>query len=89
MKFKVERNFLVRTYEEVDLNPENFLHCANIQELCDEVEDYINIICEHPTHPGFEESEQLGVHFQDAHYESNLKSFYIEWQKLKGLPQEL
>jgi len=83
MKFLVERNFLVRTYEEVDLNPKDFLHCADIAELYDEVEEAIQD-CEHPTHPNRESSEQLGVNFWD-----NSLSFYKEWQKLKGLPQEL
>ena len=40
MKFEVERNFLVRTYEEVDLDPKKFLHCATVEEINLELEDY-------------------------------------------------
>lgn len=84
MKFKVERNFLVRTCEDIDLNPKDFLHCATVDELYDEVEDYINDFVKHPEHPGLEESEVLGNHFWDTTF-----NFFNEWQKLKGLPQEL
>ena len=83
MKFKIERNFLVRTYEEIELDPETFISCGDIEELTNEIEDCINI-CEHPTHPNLESSEQLGVYFSDKS-----SSFYKEWQRLKGLPQEL
>jgi hypothetical protein len=89
MKFKVERTFLVRTYEEIDLSPKNFLHCSNIEELNNEVEDTINNLAHHPTHPNFESSEQLGVNFWNSWFDEDEKSFYLEWQKLKGLPQEL
>lgn len=89
MKFKVERTFLVRTYEEIDLSPKNFLHCSNIEELNNEVEDKINNLTNHPTHPNFESSEQLGVNFWNSWFDEDEKSFYLEWQKLKGLPQEL
>lgn len=89
MKYEVERNFLVRTREVVELDPKRFLHCANIQELNDEVEDYFNNCTEHPTHPGLLESEQLGLRFWDTWFEDGSKSFYTEWQKLKGLPEEL
>ena len=89
MKFKVERAFLVRTYEEIDLSPKNFLHCSNIEELNNEVEDMINNLTNHPTHPNFESSEQIGVNFWNSWFDEGEKSFYLEWQKLKGLPQEL
>ena len=83
MIFKIETNFLVRTYEEIHLNPKDYLHCATIEELNNEIEDKINCIIEHPNHSGFEESEVLGVRFWTD------DSFYEKWQELKGLPQEL
>jgi len=85
MKFIVERNFLVKTEEVLDLNPKDFLHCANIMELNDEINDYISNKCEHPTHPGFQDSEEIGCRY----FEQWPFSFYLEWQKLKGLPEEL
>ena len=39
MKFKVDRVFLVKTHEEIDINPKNFLYCANIEELNNEIDD--------------------------------------------------
>ena len=89
MKFKVERTFLVRTFEEIDLDPKNFLHCSNIEELNNEVEDKINTLANHPTCPNFESSEQIGINFWNSWFDGDEKSFYLEWQKLKGLPQEL
>ena len=89
MKFKVERTFLVRTFEEIDLSPKNFLHCSNIEELNNEVEDTINNLANHPTHPNFESSEQIGLNFWNSWFDDDEKSFYLEWQRLKGLPQEL
>lgn len=90
MKFKVERNFLVRTEETIDLDPKDFLHCANIMELNDEIEDYISDRCEHPKHPGFQDSEEIGCRYYDnwPFNALNTKSFYLEWQKLKNLPEE-
>ena len=85
MKFRVERNFLVRTCEKIELNPEDFLHCSSIDELHNEIEDYINEYVKHPTHPGFEESEELGMRY----YDTTLGKFFDEWQRLKGLPKEL
>ena len=89
MKFSVERTFLVRTYEEVELNPKNFIHCATIEELNNEIEDYINRYSEHPTHPGFQNSEEIGTTFWDNWFNDCSESFYIKWQELKGLPTEL
>lgn len=84
MIFNVERTFLVKTREEVNLEPKDFLHCATIEELTDEVEDAVYNKTEHPTHPGFEISEEIGTRFWDSTY-----SFYNKWQELKGLPQNL
>ena len=84
-KFNVERNFLVRTLEEIELNPEDFLHCASIDELHNEIEDYIDKYIKHPKHSGLVESEELGVRY----YDTTFGKFFDEWQKLKGLPQEL
>ena len=91
MKFRVERNFLVKTEEFIELNPKDFIHCANILELNDEIEDYISNKCEHPNHPGFQSSEEIGCrYYENWPFETiDIKSFYLEWQKLKGLPQEL
>lgn len=89
MKFKVERTFFVRTFEEIDLNPKDFLHCSSIEELNNEVEDKINNLTIHPAHPNFESSEQVGVNFWNSWFDNNEESFYLEWQRLKGLPQEL
>ena len=65
MKFEVERIFLVRTCEEIDLDPKHFLHCANIEELNCDVDDYINSLTEHPIHPGIQDSEQVGLRYSD------------------------
>ena len=90
MKFKVERNFLVRTEETIELNPKDFLYCANIEELNDEIQTKLWDCVEHPKIKGFQSSEEIGVRFWDNWFnEENDKSFYSEWQKLKGLPQEL
>lgn len=87
MKFKVENNWLLRTEEDIELNPKDFIHCANIEELNSEVEDYINNIMKFPkmeeNYVAFEEC--LGTRFWDTTYGEFMK----EWQKLKGLPQEL
>ena len=91
MKFRVERNFLVKTEELIDLNPKDFLHCANIFELNDEIEDYISNKLEHPKHSGLQSSEEIGCrYYENWPFETfDTKSFYLEWQRLKGLPQEL
>ena len=89
MKFRIERNFLVRTEEYIELNPKDFLHCANIEELNTEVEEYINGLCEHPKHPSLIYSEEIGCRFYDHWFENNEESFYTKWQELKGLPQQL
>ena len=90
MKFTVERTFIVRTTENIDLDPKDFLQCANIDELIEEIEDCIYSCTVHPTHPGFESSEEVGTQYwNDWYNEQERKSFYVEWQKLKGLPEEL
>lgn len=88
MKFKVKRNFLVRTEETIDLDPKDFISCANIEELNDEVLDYIHNITDFPFYDQCIECEQLGVEFYNDYWEENEKSFYKEWQKLKNLPEE-
>ena len=91
MKFKIERNFLVKTGEYLDLNPKDFLHCATIAELHDEIDDKVSELCTHPTHPNLIYSEELGCRYYDNWpFETiDTKSFYDEWQRLKGLPKEL
>ena len=42
MKFKVENNWLLKTEEDIELNPKDFIHCTNIEELNDEIKDYIH-----------------------------------------------
>lgn len=87
MKFKVENNWLLKTEEEIELNPRNFLYCSNIEELNNEICDFIH---DHMKFPNMEKGyciyqECLGTRFWDETY----GEFMIEWQKLKGLPQEL
>ena len=87
MKFKVENNWLIRTEEDIELNPKDFVHCSTIEELNSEIEDYIN---DRMKFPNMEKNyvvfeEVLGTRFWDTTY----GEFMLEWQKLKGLPQEL
>ena len=87
MKFRVENNWLLRTEEDIELDPKNFVHCATIEELNDEISDYINARMKFPN---MEKNyclyeETLGTRFWDTTY----GKFMLEWQKLKGLPLEL
>ena len=87
MKFKIENNWLLRTEEDMELNPKDFVHCATIEELNDEIKDYIH---QYMKYPAMEEGyhlyiEALGTEYWDTTY----GEFMLEWQKLKGLPQEL
>ena len=41
MKFKIEANYLIKTEKDIELNPKKFLHCATIEELTSEVEQYM------------------------------------------------
>lgn len=87
MKFRIENNWLLRTEEDIELSPENFVHCATIEELNDEIKDYIH---DRMKFPNMEKDyvlyeETLGTRFWDTTY----GEFMLEWQKLKGLPQEL
>ena len=87
MKFRIENNWLLRTEEDIELNPKDFVHCATIEELNDEIKDYIHQHMKYPNMEGgyclYEES--LGTEYWDTTY----GEFMLEWQKLKGLPQEL
>ena len=87
MKFRIENNWLLRTEEDIELNPKDFVHCATIEELNDEIEDYIHKYMKYPNMENgycfYEES--LGTEYWDTTY----GQFMLEWQKLKGLPQEL
>ena len=87
MKFRIENNWLLRTEEDMELNPKDFIHCATIEELNSEVEDYIH---DRMRFPNMEKDyvlyeEVLGTRFWDTTY----GEFMLEWQRLKGLPQEL
>lgn len=87
MKFKVENNWLLRTEEDIELNPKDFVHCATIEELNGEIKDYIY---QHMSFPNMEKGyclceESLGTEYWDTTF----GEFMLEWQKLKGLPQEL
>jgi hypothetical protein len=87
MKFKVESNWLLRTEEEIELNPKDFVHCATIEELNDEIKDFIH---QYMKYPNMERGyclyeEALGMEYWDTTY----GNFMLEWQRLKGLPQEL
>lgn len=87
MKFKVENNWLLRTEEYIELNPKDFVHCATIEELNDEIKDYIHQYMKYPNmEKGYcLDEESLGTEFWDTTY----GEFMLKWQKLKGLPQEL
>ena len=93
MRFKVENNWLLRTEEFIELDPKKFLHCASIEELDEEVHDYIQSNMKYPemkeNYIVYEEC--LGTNYFDYYPFEKLdtKSFYSEWQELKGLPQEL
>lgn len=87
MKFKIENNWLLKTEEEIELDPKDFIHCATIEELNDEIKDYIH---DRMKFPNMEKNyvlyeETLGTRFWDTTY----GEFMLEWQKLKGLPEEL
>ena len=87
MKFKIENNWLLKTEEDIELNPKDFVHCATIEELNDEINDYIR---QRMKYPSMEKDyvlyeEALGTEYWDTTY----GEFMLEWQKLKGLPQEL
>ena len=88
MKFKVENNWLLRTEEEIDLDPKSFIHCATIAELNDEIEDFINNRMKYPNMEKgstIMEEECLGTRYWDMTFGEFMK----KWQKLKGLPEEL
>ena len=87
MKFKVENNWLLKTEEDMELNPKDFVHCATIEELNNDINDYIH---QHMKYPNIERNyvlyeEVLGTTYWDTTYGEFMK----EWQKLKELPQEL
>ena len=87
MKFRIESNWLLKTEEDIELDPKNFVHCSTIEELNNEIEDYIH---GYMKFPNTEKNyimyvENLGTRFWDTTY----GEFMIEWQKLKGLPEEL
>ena len=87
MKVRVENNWLLRKEEDIELDPKKFVHCATIEELNNEIEDYIHDCMKFPKmekdYIMYEEC--LGTRFWDTTY----GEFMLEWQKLKGLPQEL
>ena len=95
MKFKVECNYAIRTEQEITLNPKDFLYCTNIEELLDEVldkfydksfPDFVSKNCNQDV----VYQELMGLRYYDTWFESDdNKSFLLEWQRLKGLPQEL
>ena len=87
MQFKIENNWLLRTEEDMELDPRDFVHCATIEELNSEINDYIHKWMKYPdmekNYVVYEES--LGTEFWDTTY----GEFMLEWQRLKGLPAEL
>ena len=84
MKFRVENNWLLRTEEDIELDPKDFVHCTTIEELNDEIKDFIHKWMKYPNIECLYE-EALGTEYWDTTY----GTFMLEWQKLKGLPQEL
>ena len=90
MKFNINTNFLVRQETELEINPEHFLYCATIEELRDELDSYIHDHISHPTCEGVWSSELLGVEYNHLWWVNDEEeSFFVKWQKLKGLPKEL
>jgi hypothetical protein len=87
MKFKIENNWLLKTEEDIELNPKDCVHCATIEELNDEIKDFIYKYMKYPNlESGYcTYGESLGTEFWDTTY----GEFMSEWQKLKGLPEEL
>lgn len=87
MKFKVENNWLIRTEEDIELDPERFLYCSNIEELNSEITEYIHQMMRFPEiEKDFSMYEEcLGTNFWDTTY----GEFMLKWQELKGLPVEL
>lgn len=80
----VNINYLVRTEEKLTIDPKNFLHCANISEVYDELQDYIYSIIEFPKVKNNNETEILGLDI----IHNYKKNFFDEWQRLKNLPKE-
>lgn len=95
MRFKVEANYLIRTENIIEVDPYDFLHCATIEELHDEIEVlfYDNTIPDFISKNSYTDvvyQENLGIRYYDTWFETDDgKNFFKEWQKLKGLPQEL
>lgn len=87
MKFTIEQIFLSRVTRELDINPKDFLYCANVEELNTELEDYIHNRCDFPANA--DEIEELGMRYYQEWWNSNEESFYLKWQELKGLPVNL
>lgn len=87
MKFRIENNWLLRTEEDMELDPKDFVHCTSIEELNDEIKDHIHKWMKYPTMEGGYClcEEALGTEYWDTTY----GQFMLEWQRLKGLPQEL
>lgn len=87
MKFRIENNWLLRTEEDMELDPKDFTHCSTIEELNDEIKDRVH---QYMKYPNMEKGyciyeEALGTEYWDTTY----GEFMLEWQKLKGLPEEL
>lgn len=82
MKFKINSNFLVKTSQELEIDAEQFLHCESIEELNNEIEDYMYTMLQVPNELG--EAECLGIDYWDMDFE-----FFNKWQELKGLPKKL
>jgi hypothetical protein len=84
MKFQVNYNVLCREEMELEISPESFLHCADVVELLDEVEDYIYNRVEFPDRKNAYDQEVLGLQF----YDTTFGDFIRKWQELKELQKE-
>lgn len=94
MKFKIEANYLIKTEKDIELDPKKFLYCATIEELISEVEQYMydNTTLDFflsKDNSTLVYTELLGLRYWDRWFEEDDgKAFYLEWQRLKGLPAE-
>ena len=86
MKFRIDCNWLIRTEEEIELNPKDFTSYT-IDEIEDEIKDYINSKISYPdiNDDILSNEELLGIEYWDTTY----GEFMREWKRLKNLPEEL
>lgn len=91
MILPIDSKFLIKSSDEIDIRPEDFLSCATISELYEEVYRKIEDSITFPDIKSkFFDIELLGFDLTPLTYSIiNNKSFLDEWQRLKNLPEEL